>query len=376
MDYVEWCGRVLDRVVDYQTRDKSLRWKGFTEDQIIEMVFDSELADLPSNDRPSAEVALNQAIRELYRLHCMRDGGPAESPLSRFWLTDKGQDGSAGLESGWYFMVDRDLESEKVDLLRVVNRMSEKCAPRFATVEPVRFEPVLSELGWEPEMARFLAREMSQSGRGMLEFGQLAGGQLVFYARYRGLVCTSRENPVNPFTSVVEMLSATKVRPATDLDFGFVSEGATRAVLLKDASEANACFQIDAWKASAILSAGVIEGCLLDAIQRPEFQDSEAFRKWLSGNSRYRESATGEPKWKHMGLGVLTDVSKATGLIDETVSKILSAAKDFRDTVHVSAEVREGIRAGKSDAELLLNITRHVHGRLSEKLDSHQGDMS
>lgn len=370
MDYVEWCGWVLDRVVDAQIRDRTLRWTGFTEQQIGEMVFVPEFAELVAGSGDSSERALYQAVRELYVLGSLRDGGPLEAPLSRFWLTDQGTEGSEGLRSRWFFMCGEDLEPERAQLLNIVNHLSEKCYPQFATVEPVKYERVINELGWESEheMARFHALEMSQGGSGLLGYGGNSDRQLIFVANYKGLVYTSRERPKNPFAELEELLSSPRIAPTTDLGFEFVSDDSTREVLTKDAAEAAACFRVGAWKGSAILSAGVVEGCLLNATQRSEVRLRPEFEEWLRNNPRYRDRQSGDPIWKQMGLGVLIEIAQTTNLIGGPGAKILSAAKDYRDTVHVSAEVREDVRAGKPDAELLISITRFVHDQLSEAL--------
>ena len=48
------------------------------------------------------------------------------------------------------------------------------------------------------------------------------------------------------------------------------------------------------------------------------------------------------------------------GLLSRTVSSMAHGARDFRDTVHVNAEVRNQTRARREDAEVLLAVVRLI----------------
>jgi hypothetical protein len=46
--------------------------------------------------------------------------------------------------------------------------------------------------------------------------------------------------------------------------------------------------------------------------------------------------------------------------------RMAEGARDFRDTVHANAEVRERLRPGREDAELLLVLVRLIYRDLSK----------
>ena len=148
--------------------------------------------------------------------------------------------------------------------------------------------------------------------------------------------------------------------PVDARDFNFVGDPKIRAVLVADYVEAQRAFASGAFKAAAILAGGVIEGMLLDYLRRPS----------ITAHSKYAEATENFPttdgavNWSRVSLTNLIRAASQLGVLGAG-RKLVEGARDFRDTVHPTAEVRLGARAGREEAELLLALVRLIYRDLS-----------
>lgn len=151
--------------------------------------------------------------------------------------------------------------------------------------------------------------------------------------------------------------------PLVDVrDFDFVSDPALRKILTDDFVEAQRAFAVGAFKASAILAGGLIEGMLLDTLRKPEIVTRD---KYQSAVAKFPKVGN-EINWDKVSLSHLLAAARELGLIDEAAGRMVEGARDFRDTVHPNAELRQGIRAKLEEAELLLALTKLIYRQLSE----------
>ncbi len=131
-------------------------------------------------------------------------------------------------------------------------------------------------------------------------------------------------------------------------------------MLAKDYLEAQRSYAVDAFKASAVLAAGIIEGMLLDAIQWPEVL---AHPDYPAAVSKF-PARDGAINWDKVSLRFLIAAAVAVGLLATTSGRMAEGATDFRDTVHPNAELRLGARAGREESELLLALVRLMYRQL------------
>ena len=144
-------------------------------------------------------------------------------------------------------------------------------------------------------------------------------------------------------------------------DFRFITNPGLRQVLLQDSVEAHRAYAAGSYKASALLAGGLIEGMLMDKLQRPEMMSRPEYFKAVS---RFPHVDT-EINWNRVSLSQLIDGAREVGLLTESACRLAQGARDFRDTVHPNAELREGIRAGREEAQLLLALVELVHRDLA-----------
>lgn len=145
-------------------------------------------------------------------------------------------------------------------------------------------------------------------------------------------------------------------------DFDFVSDSALRQVLAADFVEAQRAFAVAAFKASALLSGGLIEGMLLDALRRPGIEARDNYRSAVMEFPKLGQGIN----WDKVSLSHLLEAGVELGFLPVMHKGLVEGARDFRDTVHPNAEVRLGLRARREEAELLLAIVKLLYRHMSE----------
>ncbi len=366
MDFITWCGQVLDRLVDAAASSTTIRTKGLTQRQIAEIVLGSAIFDDPGYAASTHRTGLREAVGVLYDRQLLQDTDWPEKPWEVLRLTPNGRKGSADLEAGWeiVFLSD-DLGEEESALLEVVNTRSERREVDHAWIESVPEHEVAEALDWAggPELVAHVAREMTRfDGRGLVRAGIVKEGIPVIRATYDGLVRTQRADAPRPLTQFLDGLGSNPGGAAPSVnerDFSFITDPDLRRVLQEDYREAQACLAAQSWKGSALLSAGVIEGILLDALRSPNAVDHPDFPD-LSAKLPHRAD---DIHWDRVGLTDLLKLAQGLSLITTEAGRMLEGTRDYRDTVHPNAEVRRGSRADHADASLLLELVRFLYAR-------------
>jgi hypothetical protein len=152
------------------------------------------------------------------------------------------------------------------------------------------------------------------------------------------------------------------VPPEVDTrDFKFVSEPKLCVVLQEDYVEAQRALAAGAYKASAVLFASVIEGMLLSRLLEEAVRGSEPYRLAASKLPH----SDGDVNWDRVSLGHLITAAGQLNLLDQRTLTMAIGARDFRDTTHPRAEVREGARARLEEAELLFALAKLVYRDLA-----------
>ncbi len=146
-------------------------------------------------------------------------------------------------------------------------------------------------------------------------------------------------------------------------DFSFVTDPQLRQVLKQDFIEAQRAFAVGAFKASSLLSGGLIEGMLLDALQRPNVVAQPEYQEAVAKLPRKDSSIN----WDYVSLTQLIHAAQHLWVIEEGAARLAEGARDFRDTVHPNAELREGIRAQSEEAKLLLVVVELIYRGLAKQ---------
>jgi len=145
-----------------------------------------------------------------------------------------------------------------------------------------------------------------------------------------------------------------------DRDFDFVSDRALREVLKLDHVEAQVSFRAGAFKATSLLAGGLLEGMLLDTLQSSDVVAHDKYGEAVEHFPR----AGGEINWDRVSLTQLVEAAVRLSLLTETEQRLAEGARDYRDTVHPKAEVRQRSRAKREEAELLLALVRLTYRKL------------
>jgi len=141
--------------------------------------------------------------------------------------------------------------------------------------------------------------------------------------------------------------------------FAFILNEELRQVLCADYEEAQLVYRANAFKAAAILCGGLIEGMLLDALDRQEVMAKPEFKQHFKAVP---------PDWNQVGLTQLINMAHSVGLLGAAAVRSSGVVKDFRDTVHPRAEIRSHLRAGREEANILLEVVNLVYRDLEKVL--------
>lgn len=142
-------------------------------------------------------------------------------------------------------------------------------------------------------------------------------------------------------------------QPLDERDFSFVADQKLRKVLTSDFIEAQRAFIAETYKACGLLCGGLIEGMLLDIVQ----------------------SRSDQPiNWDRVSMTDLIKMSTGLSLVSNPVLKFAEGARDIRDTVHPRAEVRQGSRASRDEAEILLQLVKLIYNDLIERLNEGENE--
>ncbi|TAK30789.1 MAG: hypothetical protein EPO21_18725 [Chloroflexota bacterium] len=151
--------------------------------------------------------------------------------------------------------------------------------------------------------------------------------------------------------------------------FDFIANPLLRLMLANDYIEAQRAFAVGAFKASAILSGGIIEGMLLDVFQRPEVALLTDYESAVQGFRTIGPKTNKQIDWSAISLTALIEAAEKMKILSQRTGRLGREARDFRDTVHPNAELREG-RAGKPEAQLLWAIVNMAYREIGAFCDS------
>ena len=226
---------------------------------------------------------------------------------------------------------------------------------------------VAPQLGLEPRTRRLTAMPPDLPSQRLAEHLTRLINRLEFLlgepevpkrpARAAGDVLRQEQSPdVRQIIDALDQLSSGR-QQLQPLDFAFVADEDLRLVLNLDFVEAQRAFAADAFKACALLACGLIEGMLFDALQTPSVVSRADYAQAVA-----RLPRTGPTiNWDKVSMTQLIEATRDLQLVGQSALRFVHGARDFRDTVHPRAEVREQMRAGREEAQLLLALVNLIY---------------
>lgn len=135
--------------------------------------------------------------------------------------------------------------------------------------------------------------------------------------------------------------------------FGFVASLPLRTQLDSDWNEAQEVHKAKAYKATAVLCGGIIEGLLLSALQ-PRKDEALAYRTKLKEKDELE-------KWR---LESLVVVAEAMGLVKSATAHLGHAIREYRNLIHPGRHIREGTAVDRQQADIAINVVKLLSDEL------------
>lgn len=148
------------------------------------------------------------------------------------------------------------------------------------------------------------------------------------------------------------------------LNLGFVTDGQIREVVALDFAEAQRALAAGAPKATAILCGSVIEGMLLDRLNRQEVLDDKRTTEFFAAHDKQRYLKDECPNWDNIPLRILYEWAETLSLLRPAALSLAKSLGDFRNTVHPRAEIRDQNRAHLKEAAILLEVAQLIAAEL------------
>lgn len=145
--------------------------------------------------------------------------------------------------------------------------------------------------------------------------------------------------------------------------FPFVRDAVSRAVLEQDGDEAERARDVGLWKSCVILCGGLVEGLLVDALERRDPKTVRDQMRDVLANWQGRR-LDGLRDWD---LGMLLEAARRLRLISAPTEKQARALQAVRNLVHPARQARDEVRVDDADARIALETVEKVRRELSAR---------
>lgn len=145
MDFVDFCGLVLDSLIKLSRSSTDTRLTGVDSPSLAKAMFGGKIGTESDYWNSEYSEGIESALLEMKRI------GFIEHPHSdqfRYAITRKGQGFVADVIPWWESICQTELDSDQQHLLRTLNKMSERLADDHAWLEEIHTDKLMSELGW------------------------------------------------------------------------------------------------------------------------------------------------------------------------------------------------------------------------------------
>ena len=131
--------------------------------------------------------------------------------------------------------------------------------------------------------------------------------------------------------------------------FGFVSDPKMREICCRDYVELGEARRVRAHKSTIILSGGLLEALLSDALSREPTKAKSSYRRVYPKKKRV--------SWT---LECLIGVAEDMGIITPGATQLSHTLRDYRNLVHPKKEIRSGYKVQREEAEIAVNMVHIV----------------
>jgi hypothetical protein len=131
--------------------------------------------------------------------------------------------------------------------------------------------------------------------------------------------------------------------------FDFVTSPQIRDICRRDYEELEKVRRLRAHKSTIILSGGLLEALLWDALDRQPSKARACYRKLYPKKKQV--------KWT---LESLIGVAEDMGIITPGATQLSHTLRDYRNLVHPKKEISSGYKVQKEEAEIAVNMVRIV----------------
>lgn len=153
--------------------------------------------------------------------------------------------------------------------------------------------------------------------------------------------------------TMLETEESSPVSPSKD--FSFVNDNNMKKIVERDYVWVNKCLAVEAWKPVILLSGGLIEALLLDAL-------SVDIDKARSSSKAPKESDL--KKWDFEDLiNVAVDLS----VINPGAEKLGDAVRHYRNLIHPGNELRTNLKVEPEEAKIAVGILNMIIRDLQNK---------
>ena len=184
MDFVDWCGILLGKLVELGRTSAPVRTSGTTDIHLASALFGEQLVTGLTYHGSSQRMAVFTALLALEAT-----GLVARRGSGMMWqATALGRSCAADASSLWESICLMPVEQDAQSLLSVVNRLSSRASDDHAWLETVSAEIIREDPDWSGDEALLRAQIQELSAVGLVK----SHGLLAFQATYPGLVRETR----------------------------------------------------------------------------------------------------------------------------------------------------------------------------------------
>jgi len=190
VDFVDWCGLVLSKLIEATDASPETRSIGIDQYYLSRTLFGYEFTNRPEFQTSTYLSGMFDALGELEKVNLIESRSSSSlwkvTRLGRELIQDK------DMTPLWQSICQERLGPEEEQLLKTVNRLSAHTEQDHAWLENINHEPILAELGWVNDVNSLvpLSQELEQTG--LIGCIRYLGPRIQFQATYSGLVWKTR----------------------------------------------------------------------------------------------------------------------------------------------------------------------------------------
>jgi hypothetical protein len=186
MDFVDWCTLILNKLIELSLAERDAWHTGVSIDALAKALFGRDLYMLLGTNEGQAIVDATWEMQQI--------GLVARKDKDGRWLevTRIGQEVAEDLTTLWEQICTKKLRPEQVELLLVINELSEQSTAAYAWLDYPTRQAIMSKTGWTDDNRLWsVAKPLEKQLRFLAAYPAM-NSDAGFRATYEGLVWTTR----------------------------------------------------------------------------------------------------------------------------------------------------------------------------------------